>query len=282
MAPIAVMALALPAAAAISTSAANSTRFSIMLRWARLARPAQPFSSGRPSRLPARVLRPTAWLAPVAAISIWTKQRIVEKRRYFRSGDIAFSLIGLFGPEETVARIAEPGNNIPVIVEFCIDRGREHRHAGLNLGEGPGALFRAQNADEFDSLRALLLQTIHSGDRRMGSRQHGIAHQHVAVGDVLRDLEVVLDRLQRARIAVEPDMALACQRHQLEQPFGEPEAGAQDGHDHQLLAVEQRRLHRGDGSLDALVDQRQVLGGVVAQQQADLAQEPAEIGARRL
>ena len=39
------------------------------------------------------------------------------------------------------------------------------------------------------------------------------------------------------------------------------------------------RLDRG---LDVSVHQRQVAGGVVAQQQADLAQQAAEIGARRL
>src|SRR4029434_10028357 len=107
MAPIAVVALALPETAAISTRAANSTRFSIMLRWARRARPAHPGYSGIPSRLPARVGRATWWLAPVAAISTCTKQRMVENRRYLRSGDIAFLPLFLFGPEQAVSRIAQ-------------------------------------------------------------------------------------------------------------------------------------------------------------------------------
>ena len=47
---------------------ANSTMFSIMLRCARLARPAKPVSTGRSSRLPASVVNPTVWLAAAAAI----------------------------------------------------------------------------------------------------------------------------------------------------------------------------------------------------------------------
>src|SRR5688500_6248836 len=143
MAPIAVVALALPETAAISTRAANSTRFSIMLRWARLARPAQPMYAGTSSRLPASFGRPTCWLAPVAAISTCTKQRMVENRRYFRSGDIGASPLCLLGPEQAVARVAQAGDNIPVIVELGIDCCREHRHVGVDLGEGARALLGA-------------------------------------------------------------------------------------------------------------------------------------------
>ena len=53
----------------------------------------------------------------------------------------------------------------------------------------------------------------------MRRRQHRIAHDHVAVGDVARHLEVVLDRLQRARIAIEADMAHAGERHEIEDTF---------------------------------------------------------------
>ena len=110
----------------------------------------------------------------------------------------------------------------------------------------------------------------------------GSQTMHVAVGDVLRDLEVVLDRLQRARVAIEADMAHAGERHEIEHALGEAEAGAQDRHDHQLLAVEQRRIHRLDRRLDPRLHQRQVARGVVAQQQPDLAQQAAEVRARRL
>src|SRR5258708_3891061 len=221
------MALALPATAVTSTSAVNSTMFSIMLRCARRARPAKPVSAAMPSRLPASVSRPTSRLAAAAAISTCTKASSADNSRYLRSMLICVSL-PLLGAEQAVACVAKSGNNIPVIVEFRIDRCREHRHVGMDLGEGARALFGAQDADELDALGARLLQTIHSRDRRMRRRQHRIAHQHVAVADVLRDLEVVLDRLQRARIAVQPDMAHAGERHQVEQSLGKPQPGAQN------------------------------------------------------
>src|SRR5437899_4739549 len=175
------MALALPATAVTSTSAVNSTMFSIMLRCARRARPAKPVRTGRSSRLPASVLMPTTWLAAAAAISTCTNISSTENSRYLRSKLIA-CVSPLLGAEQAVACIAKSGDNIPVIVEFRIDRCREHRHVGMDLGERPRALLGAQNADELEPLGAGLLQTIHSRDRRMRSRQHRIAHQHVAVG----------------------------------------------------------------------------------------------------
>ena len=56
--------------------------------------------------------------------------------------------------------------------------------------------------------------------------------------------EVVFDRLQSAWIAIEADMAHAGERHQVHQPFGQAEAGTQDRHDDQLLALEDRRFRR--------------------------------------
>src|SRR6266705_4276976 len=83
------MSLVLPAATATSTSDANSTRFSSMFQCARDARPPQPVISGRPSRLPTSVMRPTLLNAACAATSICTTVRTTDHTSRFSSGFIA-------------------------------------------------------------------------------------------------------------------------------------------------------------------------------------------------
>src|SRR3977135_39738 len=87
------MSLVLPAATATSTSAAKSTRFSSMLRCARVARPPQPVSTSMPSRLPTSAMRPTLLNAACAATSICTTVRTTDHSSRFSSGFIAPPLL---------------------------------------------------------------------------------------------------------------------------------------------------------------------------------------------
>src|SRR5882672_4065207 len=83
------MALSFPAAAATSTSAANSARFRAMLMWARSARPAQPVSLGMSSRFPTSFISPTWVKAPVTATSTCTTVSAAAHTSRFNSGLIA-------------------------------------------------------------------------------------------------------------------------------------------------------------------------------------------------
>ena len=118
--------------------------------------------------------------------------------------------------------------------------------------------------------------------RRVGRRQHRVDDDHRPLGDVGRHLVVVLDRPQRGRVAVEADMADAGRGHQVEHAVEQAVAGAQDRDQADLLAGEQRRLHRLAAASRSRRGQRQVAGDLVADQQRHLAHEPAELGHGRL
>ncbi len=100
--------------------------------------------------------------------------------------------------------------------------------------------------------------------------------------EVLGHLEVVLHRLEGLGIAIEPDVADARRGHQIQHAVEEPYAGAQDGDDHQLLALELRCLDAGQGRLDPHHGEGQVAQHLIGQQQRDLAEELAELGRGRL
>ena len=71
--------------------------------------------------------------------------------------------------------------------------------------------------------------------RRVAGREHRVEQDHVALGDVVRQLHVVLDRLERLLVAVEPDEADAGTRDQREDAVEHPHAGTEDRADGDLL-----------------------------------------------
>jgi hypothetical protein len=75
---------------------------------------------------------------------------------------------------------------------------------------------------------ARLLEARHRRHRRVAGRQHRVAEDNVALGQILRQFQVILDRLQGSRIAVDPDMPHSGQRQQVENAVENAIADAQD------------------------------------------------------
>ena len=146
-------------------------------------------------------------------------------------------------------------------------------HALHPLGGG-------EQAQEADVVRPPLLQQVHRRGRGVARRQHRVHHQHRPVGEVGGHLAVILHRLQRRLVAIEPHEAHARGRGQLQDPVQQPVPRPQDRDQRQLLAGQHRGAHLGQGRVDGDLGQRQVLERLVAQQQRDLAQELAERGGR--
>ncbi len=114
----------------------------------------------------------------------------------------------------------------------------------------------------------------------MAGRQHRIDQdENAALG--LRQLHVIFDRPLGLVVAVETDMAHARRRQQFHQAVRHAEAGAQDRHHGDLLALDDRRIHLGERRLDLLRRHRQVAGELIAHQQRDLLQQLPEQGGRR-
>ena len=78
------------------------------------------------------------------------------------------------------------------------------------------ALGRGDEDEQVDVLGALLAQQLDRGRRRATRREHRVDDEHVALGDVVGELAVVLDRLERHRVAVQADVAHARRRDELE------------------------------------------------------------------
>ena len=77
-------------------------------------------------------------------------------------------------------------------------------------------------------------------------------------------------------VAVEAHVADAGRGHELEHAVEDAEARAQDGDEHDLLALQGGGLDLGERGLDLDVRELHVPGGLVGQQRGQLGHRPAE------
>ena len=103
-----------------------------------------------------------------------------------------------------------------------------------------------------------------------------------AVGQVLRQLHVVLDRLKRLLVAVEADEPDPSARDKREHALEHADPGPQDRADGHLLPGDALRVHPLEGRLDLDRLGREVLRRLVGEQQRHLVHELAEVDGRRL
>src|SRR5215470_6546874 len=112
----------------------------------------------------------------------------------------------LLGAEEAVARVAQTGHDVAVVVQMAVHRRGVDLNVRMRAVEG-GEPFRAgQQAHEADRAWMHRLHTTGRRDGRVAGGEHGIEHDHVALFHLVRDLEVVLDRRERLLIAVQADV----------------------------------------------------------------------------
>ena len=185
--------------------------------------------------------------------------------------------------EDAVARVAETGDDVALLIEMVVDGGDVDGHVRMLLVHEADALRRRDEAHERDGLRALFLEQRERRRRAAARREHRIDDDEHALGDIARQLAVILDGLERLRIAVEADVADARRRDHVDDAAEHAEARAQDRHDADLLAREHLALALRDRRLDLDVLEREIARDLVRHEHGDLLEELAEIlRARRL
>ena len=102
------------------------------------------------------------------------------------------------------------------------------------------ALGRRDQRDQAHRGRARPLDGLDRRRRRVSGREHRVEQDHVALGDVVRELDVVLDGLERLLVAVEADEPDPRARDEGEHAVEHPDARAQDRAHGHLLAGDPR------------------------------------------
>ena len=94
----------------------------------------------------------------------------------------------LLGAVDTVACIAQTGHDVAILVQAVVLCAQIDVHIGVCLVQSLDALRCAQQTDELDALCAVLLDLGDGVDGAAAGSQHGIQHQNVTLGDILRQL----------------------------------------------------------------------------------------------
>ncbi len=152
-----------------------------------------------------------------------------------------------------------------MIVEAAVERGGDDRHAREDALQLFDPLGRGDEADEFDRAGFQLDEPGDRRHRRIAGGEHRIDQDHVALRQILGQLQVIFDRLQRVRLAVDADMANPHRRHQVEHAVENAVAGAQDRHETELFAGQHRQPGGFEGRLDQGVFERQIARRLIGQ-----------------
>ena len=110
--------------------------------------------------------------------------------------------------EQPVARVAQAGQDVALLVELAVERGGEDRHVGMGLEHRAGRPSGAATRQRKRIRRApAVLERAHRGHRRAAGGEHRVEHEEVALHLGRGDLEVVVHRLERVVVAIEADVA---------------------------------------------------------------------------
>ena len=183
----------------------------------------------------------------------------------------------LLRAENAVARVAEAGDDVAVLVEMIIECAGVDVDVGVLLLNGLDAFGSGDEHHERDVLAAALDHLADGFAGRAAGGEHRVDDHHVALGHVLGHLAEVGVGFERLFIAVHADVAHTGGGHHAQHAVDQAETGAQDGDDNELLACERGGVHLADGGLDVLGGQREVARGLVGDEHTDLGHELAEI-----
>jgi hypothetical protein len=152
----------------------------------------------------------------------------------------------------------------------------------MTFVQRPNALGRGDDGHELHRLRACLLDGLDCGGCRVSRGEHRVEEDDVAVGDVGRELDVVLDRLERLLVPIEADEPDAGSRDEREDAVQHPDAGPEDRADRHLLARDARHGRPLEWGLDLDLLDGEILRHLVREQERYLVDELAEHLGRRL
>ena len=180
------------------------------------------------------------------------------------------------GAELAVAGVAQAGHDVAALVQVRVDGGHVDVHIGMRRRQGRDPFGRGDDADELDPRGAPALEDVDRRHGRAAGGQHRVEDQADLHRRVDGQLVVVLHRLERALVAVQADVPDLGRRHHLPDAFDHAQAGAQDGHQADLL-LQPGALGDGQRRLHVCRRQAQVRRGLVGQQDGDLAHQLAEL-----
>src|SRR5215207_10146542 len=187
-------------------------------------------------RLSRTITAPTASRGQVERVATSCAMRMKysshEGRTFFRvSCELEVSTAGFSkGSIEPVSSVAEAGDDVGAVVQLGVDGRGVERHVWMLSGEAFYARHGGDGVKAGDPGRALFLELVYGGGEAPPRREHRVEDDDQVLVEVAREVYVVLDRLSRLLVALQPHKANRRRRQQGERPVEHPQSGAQHGY----------------------------------------------------
>src|SRR5690348_734659 len=134
--------------------------------------------------------------------------------------------------------VTESGQNVPLLVQLTVESSTINLDIGVRAAEPTHALGCCHQTKEANSCRARAFERRDRSSRTSSSRQHRIEQKEIALRSVARDFEVIVDRLERTVIAIEPDVTDARRGYETENPLDHAKSGAKNRNQREFLSAD--------------------------------------------
>ncbi len=179
-------------------------------------------------------------------------------------------------PNSRSPGVAEARQDVAPLVQATVDPGDDDRHVRILTVEALDTLRGGDQGDQTHRVRPRGFHGRDSGRSRVARGQHRVEQDHVPLGDVVRELHVVLDRLECLLIPVEADEPDAGGGDQREHAVEHADAGPKDRADRNLFAGDPLHGRPLEWSGDLHLLRGEVLRRLVGEEKGQLVHELAE------
>ena len=166
------------------------------------------------------------------AVSRWIRQAGTRVLTWSRASCRGPTLsVPAAGPELAVAGVAEPGQDVALLVEAAVERRAVDGHVRVGRADRRDALRRGDEVDQLDPARAPALEHLDRGRRGAARGEHRVEDQAEVDGRGVGQLVVVLDRPQGRSSRKSPRCQTSAVGISSSIASTMPRTGAQDRHE---------------------------------------------------
>ena len=181
------------------------------------------------------------------------------------------------GTEDSIACVAETGNDISVIVELFIKCRGIDINVGVILLNLCNTLGCSNEAHELDVLTAVLLELGQRIACRAARDKHRIDEDDYSLVDICGELTIICYGKVSFGITVKTDVSYLCNGNEIKKSVHHTDTCSEDRNDSKLFTRYRVCLGLADGSLDSDLFKRKVAGQLISHKHCDLIKKLAEI-----
>lgn len=184
----------------------------------------------------------------------------------------------LFSEVNEVERVEEERKNIEFLIKELIDGGGEEIEIRMRIGEELNELGWGKKEEEEDIGWEEIFKIVDRGNGRVGGGKNRIEKDKEEIEDILRWIEVILDRMKSVVVEVEEDMGEERGRKKIENKLKKEVKWKKDGREKKIIELKKRGLNRNKRGLNRNGGKLEIESKLVEKKKRNIIKKKKEDG----